>query len=127
VKFFTRKKPSEVTSPRLTLESGLLQRSSPRQREATLIASTECGAPARADTGRSPPVFTTTAPSINLLYPPQWRQPQETAANLVLAADQFVITPGGSNPGTPRAGLRRDEIRTIIGATTGLQIGGATQ
>jgi hypothetical protein len=48
-------------------------------------------------------------------------------AELVLAADQFIITPAGRSEETARAHAYGDEVRTVIAATTGSPTGAATR
>ena len=49
------------------------------------------------------------------------------ASELVLAADQFIITPAGRIEDAARAKAAGDEVRTVIADTIGSPTGGATR
>src|ERR1051326_3817000 len=83
------------------------------KREATLIASTEWWSTMLALTPAEALDFYHTRHQ-RLIASAQLKNRRDAAADLVLAADQFVITPAGRLQGAARAHAAGDEIRTVI-------------
>ena len=112
------------------VEPGLLpRRPEPRTTSATLVASTEAWETIGAlapDAGRAPPSASAAQRLARRGGPARARS--GIGAELVLAADQFVITPGGPRARTPRARApRATRCARSSPAITGSPTGAATR
>ena len=85
-----------------------------RTRPATLVASTEPWETIRRPAARRTPARRARAARAGWSAAPPGRPRRARPAELVLAADQFIITPAGRVEDAARARAAGDEVRTVI-------------